>query len=70
MNEAESTPSPSRFCRKFGILSAAAGEDHHGHGGGDQYRGTEDGQRYPEIGHTYTPEMRKEMLVWMDKWLK
>lgn len=25
---------------------------------------------YPGIGHTYTPEMRKEMLAWFDKWLK
>lgn len=26
--------------------------------------------RYPEVGHTYTPEMRKEMLAWFEKWLK
>jgi lysophospholipase L1-like esterase/dienelactone hydrolase len=26
--------------------------------------------RYPDVGHTYTPEMRKEMLAWFDKWLK
>ncbi|HEV3439156.1 MAG TPA: GDSL-type esterase/lipase family protein [Gemmata sp.] len=26
--------------------------------------------RYPDIGHTYTPEMRKEMLAWFEKWLK
>lgn len=26
--------------------------------------------RYPDIGHTYTPEMRQEMLAWFDKWLK
>jgi dienelactone hydrolase len=26
--------------------------------------------RYPEIGHTYTPEMRKEMLGWFERWLK
>jgi dienelactone hydrolase len=26
--------------------------------------------RYPDIGHTYTPEMRKEMLAWFDNWLK
>ena len=25
--------------------------------------------RYPEIGHTYTPQMRAEMLAWFDKWL-
>jgi hypothetical protein len=26
--------------------------------------------RYPDVGHTYTPAMRKEMLAWFDKWLK
>jgi lysophospholipase L1-like esterase/dienelactone hydrolase len=26
--------------------------------------------RYDDIGHTYTPEMRKEMLAWFEKWLK
>lgn len=26
--------------------------------------------RYPDIGHTYTPEMRKEMLAWFEKWLR
>jgi dienelactone hydrolase len=26
--------------------------------------------RYPEVGHTYTPAMRKEMLAWFDRWLK
>jgi dienelactone hydrolase len=26
--------------------------------------------RYPGVGHTYTPEMRKEMLAWFDKWLR
>ena len=26
--------------------------------------------RYPEVGHTYTPEMRTEMLAWFDKQLK
>lgn len=25
---------------------------------------------YPGVGHTYTPEMRKEMLAWFDRWLK
>jgi dienelactone hydrolase/lysophospholipase L1-like esterase len=25
---------------------------------------------YPDIGHTYTPEMRKEMLAWFERWLK
>jgi lysophospholipase L1-like esterase/dienelactone hydrolase len=26
--------------------------------------------RYPEVGHTYTPAMRKEMLAWFERWLK
>ncbi len=26
--------------------------------------------RYPDVGHTYTPEMRKRMLAWFDFWLK
>ena len=26
--------------------------------------------RYPEVGHTYTPAMRAEMLAWFDKHLK
>lgn len=25
---------------------------------------------YPDIGHTVTPEMRKETLAWFDRWLK
>lgn len=25
---------------------------------------------YPETGHTYTPEMRAEMLAWFQRWLK
>jgi lysophospholipase L1-like esterase/dienelactone hydrolase len=25
---------------------------------------------YPEVGHTYTPQMRAEMLAWFDRWLK
>jgi len=25
---------------------------------------------YPEVGHTYTPEMRREMLAWFARWLK
>lgn len=24
---------------------------------------------YPEVGHTVTPEMRRELLVWFDRWL-
>jgi dienelactone hydrolase/lysophospholipase L1-like esterase len=25
---------------------------------------------YPNTGHVYTPEMRKQMLAWFDRWLK
>jgi hypothetical protein len=25
---------------------------------------------YPQVGHTYTPQMRAEMLAWFDRWLK
>ncbi len=25
---------------------------------------------YPDIGHTYTPEMRAEMLAWFERWLQ
>jgi hypothetical protein len=25
---------------------------------------------YPEVGHAYTPEMRREMLAWFARWLK
>lgn len=25
---------------------------------------------YPEVGHTYTPEMRAEMLTWFNRWLR
>ncbi len=25
---------------------------------------------YPDVGHTYTPRMRAEMLSWFDRWLK
>jgi dienelactone hydrolase/lysophospholipase L1-like esterase len=25
---------------------------------------------YPDVGHTYTPQMREEMLAWFQRWLK
>jgi len=25
---------------------------------------------YPDVGHTYTPEMRGEMFTWFERWLK
>src|SRR5262249_8250353 len=38
-----------------------------------QAMGAEDRFRsvlYPEVGHTYTPEMRAETLAWFERWLR
>jgi dienelactone hydrolase len=35
-------------------------------GAGEKFRSV----CYPDVGHTYTPEMRKEMLAWFDRWLR
>jgi lysophospholipase L1-like esterase/dienelactone hydrolase len=35
-------------------------------GGAEKFRSV----RYADVGHTYTPQMRAEMLAWFDKWLK
>lgn len=45
--------------QKVGGVYAAAGAK-------DKFRSV----RYPDVGHTYTPEMRREMLAWFDRWLK
>jgi hypothetical protein len=42
---------------------------------GDTYKALEAGERfrsilYPETGHSYTPEMRAEMLGWFNRWLR
>jgi len=34
-------------------------------GAGDRFRNV----LYPEVGHSYIPEMRAEMLAWFDRWL-
>ncbi|WP_439621345.1 GDSL-type esterase/lipase family protein [Gemmata sp.] len=44
---------------KVGGVYKAAGEP-------DRFRSV----RYADVGHTYTPEMRKEVLAWFDRWLK
>jgi dienelactone hydrolase/lysophospholipase L1-like esterase len=44
---------------KVGGVYKAAGEP-------DRFRSV----RYADVGHTYTPEMRKELLAWFDRWLK
>ena len=48
------------------VLEAKVGEVYQAVGSTDRFRSV----RYPDIGHTYTPEMRKEMLAWFDRWLK
>ena len=48
------------------MIEAKAGGVFESVGASDQFRSV----RYPDIGHTYTHEMRKEMLAWFDKWLK
>jgi dienelactone hydrolase/lysophospholipase L1-like esterase len=37
-----------------------------GHFGADRFRSI----LYPDVGHTYTPQMRAEMLAWFQRWLQ
>ncbi|MEO2090543.1 MAG: hypothetical protein ABGY75_13745, partial [Gemmataceae bacterium] len=48
------------------VIEAKAGGVYAATGAKEKFRSV----RYPEVGHTYTPEMRKEMLAWFDRWLK
>jgi lysophospholipase L1-like esterase/dienelactone hydrolase len=48
------------------VIEERAGGMYRAAGAADRFRSV----RYPEVGHTYTPEMRKEMLAWFDRWLK
>lgn len=48
------------------VIEGKAGGVYAAAGAKEQFRSV----RYPEVGHTYTSEMRKEMLAWFDKWLK
>jgi lysophospholipase L1-like esterase len=48
------------------VIEEKAGGVYKAVGVGERFRSV----RYPDIGHTYTPAMRKEMLAWFDKWLK
>jgi lysophospholipase L1-like esterase/dienelactone hydrolase len=48
------------------IIEAKAGGVYKAIGAEEKFRSI----RYPDIGHTYTPTMRKEMLAWFDMWLK
>ena len=47
-------------------IEEKAGGTYRALGASDRFRSI----RYPDIGHTYTPTMRKEMLDWFDRWLK
>ena len=44
-----------RVGRVYGVLGAA-----------EKFKSV----RYPDIGHTYTPEMRAEMVAWFARWLQ
>jgi lysophospholipase L1-like esterase/dienelactone hydrolase len=48
------------------VIEEKAGGVYKGVGAGEKFKSV----RYPDVGHTYTPEMRKEMLAWFEKWLK
>jgi dienelactone hydrolase len=47
-------------------LEAAVGGTYRALGAGERFRSV----LYPEIGHTYTPAMRAEMLAWFGRWLR
>ena len=47
------------------VIEERAGGVYKAIGAGDKFRSV----RYPDVGHTYTPEMRKEVLTWFEKWL-
>lgn len=48
------------------VIEEKVGAVYKAAGAGEKFRSV----RYADIGHTYTPEMRKEMLAWFEKWLK
>lgn len=48
------------------VIETKAGGVYQAIGAKDAFRS----ERYADIGHTYTPTMRKEMLAWFDQWLK
>ena len=47
------------------VLERAVGGTYQALGAGERFRSV----LYPEVGHTYTPEMRAEMLAWLARWL-
>ncbi len=48
------------------VIEAKAGGVYQAVGAADRFKSI----RYPDVGHTYTPEMRREMLAWFDRWLR
>lgn len=48
------------------VIEEKAGGVYRAVGAADRFRSV----RYPDVGHTYTPAMRAEMLAWFDRWLK
>ncbi len=48
------------------VIEMTAGEVYKAVGAPERFQSI----RYPETGHTYTPEMRKEMMAWFEAWLK
>ena len=48
------------------VIEQKAGAVYRAVGAADRFRSV----LYPEVGHTYTPAMRAEMLAWFDRWLK
>jgi hypothetical protein len=47
-------------------LERAVGSTYEALGASDRFRSV----LYPEVGHSYTPEMRAEVLAWFARWLR
>jgi hypothetical protein len=47
------------------VLAAKVGAVYAALGAAERFRSV----LYPQVGHTYTPEMRAEMLAWFERWL-
>ncbi|MGH2355338.1 MAG: GDSL-type esterase/lipase family protein [Chloroflexota bacterium] len=48
------------------VLEGQVGRVYEALGAGDRFRSV----LYPATGHTYTPQMRAELLAWFERWLK
>jgi hypothetical protein len=47
------------------VLERIVGKTYQSLGAEERFRSV----LYPEIGHTYTPQMRTEMLAWFERWI-